>query len=52
MADPRHRHLPGSEFGKDRLAMLSRAAGEQGFPDHLVEKRARVEVFGRSQILE
>ena len=43
--DPGEGDLALGEFGKFGAAMLSGATGEQGFPDHLMKKRAWIEML-------
>ena len=52
VADPGNRHLAAVEFGEDRSPRLAHPRREQCFPDQLPEKRARIEMLGRRQILE
>jgi len=52
MADPSQRHLTMPQARKNRRLMRAGALGEPAFPDHLLKKRARIEVFRRRQILE
>jgi hypothetical protein len=52
MPDPSESNLTPVEFGKDRPALLTCAARQQRFPNHLSEKRPRVEMLGRREILK
>src|SRR5437899_6582742 len=46
VADPGDSHLAVVQFGEIRFLVLSFAPGEQRFPDHFVEKSARIESPG------
>ena len=47
MANPGHGYLTFRELRERGLAMLSGSPGQQGFPNHLAKKGARIEMFGR-----
>lgn len=50
--DPGDGHLAGFESGKLRTFVLAFAPGQQRFPDHFVEKCARLEGARRSEFFE
>ena len=52
MADPGDGDLAVFKFGKNRPLMFAVARCEQSLPDQLAEKRGRVEMLCRRQILE
>ena len=52
VADPSKSHLAFGQFGKHRLFVLSGAFGQQNLPNHLAEKRSRIKMLARRQILE
>ena len=52
MTNPGQRHLSVFKLGELRFAAFARPFREQCFPDHLVEKTARIEVIAWSQLSE
>ena len=52
MADPCQRHLTMAQAWKNRWPVRAGALGEPAFPNQLLKKRARIEMFRRRQILE
>ena len=52
VADPGEGDLAGSQLGKFGLFVDAGAGREKSFPDHLAKKSARVEGFGRREVLE
>ena len=52
MPDPGNGHLTMVQLGKGRTFLLAGAAGQQSFPDHLVEKCPGIEMFRGSEIFE
>ena len=52
MADPGDGDLTEAEFGKSWTLGLAGAPCQQGLPDHLPKKRARVKVLRRRKVLE
>ena len=52
VTDPGDGDLAVGEFWKCGFALLAGAAREQSFPNHFMEERARVEMFGGRQVLE
>jgi hypothetical protein len=52
VADPGDGDLAALELGKNRMMRRAPAPREPAFPDHFLEKRARIEMLRRRQILE
>ena len=52
VTDPGNGDLATGEFGKSRLAMLTSATGQQGFPDHFPEECPRVKMLGGRKVFE
>ena len=52
MSNPGQGHLAMCKLGKNWDAVLAGTAGQQRFPNHLVKKCARVEMFGGREVFE
>jgi hypothetical protein len=52
VTNPSQRNVSFCQLRKDRTAMLSMAASKPGFPNHLIEKSARVEVIAGGEFFE
>jgi hypothetical protein len=52
VTDPGDRHFAVFQFWKNGPAMLAGAPREQRLPDHLMKKRARIEMFGGREVFE
>ena len=52
VADPGDCHLPAVQLGKNRLFVAADARRQQNLPDHFLEKGARIEMVGWSQVFK
>ena len=52
MSNPGERNVTAFQLGEDRSPLLAGAFGQPGFPNHLIEKSARIEGVAWGELLE